>query len=557
VVISTYWFLLSAFIGMMVAGSAWPQTESVVSAAQSLSRIAPAAVFEFDGKTGLTRSIHQLSPQTVLQPKTNIDLKEVDRIVLEFFSSNKMLFVEESQILALRVITREVDPLIGNRVISRVRQIVNDVEVYGAEAVVGVNLETKSVDAVTAKFSTVRELGKDAISPEEARVLAEKAYRAAIDRPTIAVTEIAIAGAKPVPLIRLVIFDSLLFNLDAGPPQLAWFVKIGTYVFFVDAAGKTIIHSFRDLPSAKVRSTYDLSNGKDLPGVLVVEDARVVSGVAISADARLAHQAAGQTYDYYLKHFGRDSFDRASKSGAPLISAVRFGHLDNSYWDPAAKRAVYGPDYGKAIELVGHEITHGLVKAETGIEYFGQSGAVDEALADFFGAMIAASVTKTFSWAIGSDLPNYSKNYPLRSMNNPHNGGFVRTEACSQKNFGRPDHLSEMVSQVDRICSSTTDYDYQCVHFNSGILSKAFFLASEGGESSNGGAAVQKIGLEKLQHILYRSITAEFLTSSVQFSEFSSGTVKACQFLFKLKISGIVQTDCEQLQQAYRAVGIF
>ncbi|MEU6664211.1 M4 family metallopeptidase [Streptomyces sp. NPDC046821] len=114
---------------------------------------------------------------------------------------------------------------------------------------------------------------------------------------------------------------------------------------------------------------------------------------ATDAGAVDAHWAAGQVYDFYRKHFGRDSLDGRGGSISSLVGVTSGGQpYDNAFWD--GSKMVYGKGGGNyrtfsaSTDVVGHEMTHGVVEHTANLVYAGQSGAMNEALADYFGNAI-------------------------------------------------------------------------------------------------------------------------------------------------------------------------
>ncbi|MEU2062751.1 M4 family metallopeptidase [Streptomyces sp. NPDC013455] len=106
-----------------------------------------------------------------------------------------------------------------------------------------------------------------------------------------------------------------------------------------------------------------------------------------------AHWAAGQVYDYYQREFGRDSLDGHGMTVNSLVGATDYGQpYVNAFWD--GQKMVYGTGDAEyrplsaALDVVGHEMTHGVIEHSANLVYAGQSGAMNEALADYFGNAI-------------------------------------------------------------------------------------------------------------------------------------------------------------------------
>ena len=120
-------------------------------------------------------------------------------------------------------------------------------------------------------------------------------------------------------------------------------------------------------------------------------------------------------------------------------------------------------------------------------------------------------------------------------------------------NRGQPSHYQDYVHRDDPICQSTSDVDNGCVHFNSGILNKFAHLIAEGGEHH--GVTVEKIGRVKLGQIAYRALRTKMTrTSGLQDASFAF--VDACYDFANANSAGIADGDCQQVENAQRAVGL-
>ncbi|MFG2603535.1 M4 family metallopeptidase [Streptomyces sp. NPDC048514] len=120
---------------------------------------------------------------------------------------------------------------------------------------------------------------------------------------------------------------------------------------------------------------------------------RAFGAEATASGAVDAHWAAGRVYDYYRDGFGRDSLDGHGMTVNSLVGATDYGQpYVNAFWD--GQKMVYGSgddEYrplSAGLDVVGHEMTHAVIEHTAGLVYAGQSGAVNEALADYFGNAI-------------------------------------------------------------------------------------------------------------------------------------------------------------------------
>jgi Zn-dependent metalloprotease len=216
------------------------------------------------------------------------------------------------------------------------------------------------------------------------------------------------------------------------------------------------------------RLVYDCEHRTDLPGTLRRREAQPPCE---DADVNRAYEAAGTTYEFYRTVFGRDSLDGHGKH---LISSVHYGvEFDNARWDGA--QMVYGDGDGVmfrsftlCLDVVAHELTHGVIYNETRLGYEGQAGALNESLADVFGSLVKqwahGETVDNADWLIGKGIlrpPLRAK--ALRSLAAP-------GSAFNDKRFGiedtQPSHMRDLV----------TDEDDDPVHANSGIPNHAFYL---------------------------------------------------------------------------------
>ncbi len=193
-----------------------------------------------------------------------------------------------------------------------------------------------------------------------------------------------------------------------------------------------------------------------------------------------AYDFSGDTYDFYDKVFDRNSLD---DNGMTLISNVHVADpdtgepMDNAFWD--GEQMAYGDGSGsgfdrftKSIDVVGHELTHGVVTFTSNLIYFGQSGALNEHFADVFGVLVGQWVrgetANNGSWLIGADLiqPAPTRR-ALRDMENP---GTAFQGDPLLGDDPQPAHMDDLY---------TGPRDRNGVHINSGIPNRAFALAAK------------------------------------------------------------------------------
>jgi len=235
--------------------------------------------------------------------------------------------------------------------------------------------------------------------------------------------------------------------------------------------------------------------------------------------ATSAHYNAGKAFDYYTAIHNRNSIDG---NGGTIISFINVANpndgtpMDNAFWNGQAMyygngNTAFKPLAG-GLDVGGHEMTHGVVQSTANLTYQGESGAINESMADIFGCMIDST-----NWTIGEKIVLLSA-YPsgaLRSLSDPHNGG---------TGLGSPGWQPRILSEI-----YTGTADNGGVHINSGITSYAFYLLSQ---------ATKRTSAEK---IFYRALTT-YLTRSSQFIDLRLSCIAAADDIFGKNSNESIQT---------------
>jgi Zn-dependent metalloprotease len=219
------------------------------------------------------------------------------------------------------------------------------------------------------------------------------------------------------------------------------------------------------------RSIFDAQHGSTGNGVPARQE-----GAAPSADRSVneAYDGFGATYKLYHEVFGRDSIDG---KGLRIIGVVHFGvDYNNAFWN--GSRMMFGDGDGqafvgftKALDVIGHELTHGVTEFTCNLEYHRQSGALNESMSDVFGSLVKqyalGQSAKDADWLIGAGILGPAlQGVALRSMKAPGTA------------FADDDQPTTMAGYVE---SPDTDHgDWGGVHRNSGIPNHAFYLAAVG-----------------------------------------------------------------------------
>ncbi|MGW5353601.1 M4 family metallopeptidase [Streptomyces sp. NPDC004031] len=274
--------------------------------------------------------------------------------------------------------------------------------------------------------------------------------------------------------------------------------------------GPTLRHAGGAASDKPQRTIYDAGHQDNLPGSKVRAE-----GADPSADASVnrAYDALGATFETYLKAYGRHSIDG---EGLPLNASVHYlKDYNNAFWN--GEQMVFGDgdgriflDFTLPLDVIGHELTHGVTQYTANLDYQGQSGALNESVSDVFGSLIkqfaAGQTADQADWLIGAGLlaPGVH-GVALRSMKEP-------GTAYDDPQLGKDPQPADMAHYV------RTPQDNGGVHINSGIPNRAFYLTA----AAIGGHAWEKAG-----QIWYDTLTGGSLSSGAQFADFAAVTVAA------------------------------
>jgi Zn-dependent metalloprotease len=271
------------------------------------------------------------------------------------------------------------------------------------------------------------------------------------------------------------------------------------------SSGAAPSYAKRGSPERKI---YNAGNTTQLPGKLVRSEGQAaVKDVA----ADEAYDALGATWRLYHDVYERDSIDGA---GMPLTGSVHYGKdYDNAFWN--GTQMVFGDGDGEvfnrftiAVDIIGHELTHGVIDHEAGLVYQGQSGALNESICDVFGALVKQHLLKQTAqqadWLVGAGLfMGTVKARALRSMAEP---GTAYDDPVLGKD-PQPAHMKDIV---------VTRQDNGGVHINSGIPNRAFYLTA---------TAIEGPAWETAGRIWYDTVRDRRLKQDADFAAFAELTV--------------------------------
>jgi len=240
-----------------------------------------------------------------------------------------------------------------------------------------------------------------------------------------------------------------------------------------------------------------------------------------------AHYGLQTTWDFYRNVLGRDGIDGRGRAAYNRVHYA--SSFDNAFWDDDCFCMTYGDGETfkslTALDVVGHEVSHGLCHATADLEYEGESGGLNEASSDIFGAMIYlyghASCGKGprlpalgARWTIGDDLRTPAFPTPLRYMYKPSLDGFS------------PDAWSP-------------DLDYMDVHHSSGPMNRAFYFLSQGASARQKDDSFSPylpkgmagVGNDKALRIWWRTLST-YLTPRSRYADARKGALRAAEDLY-------------------------
>jgi len=283
--------------------------------------------------------------------------------------------------------------------------------------------------------------------------------------------------------------------------------------------------------------TTDMGNGFRGNGTLVVDADNVWGNFAATDRASVAadaHYGIETTWDYYLNIHGRHG---VANDGVGALARVHYQkNYQNAFWDDGCFCMTFGDGDGvvtnpfTAIDVTGHEMSHGVTSHTANLDYVGESGGLNEANSDIFGTMVEYYANNP------NDPPNYligeklfignTGNYALRSMFKPSLDGIS------------PDCYPTTVNGRDQ-------FQWLDVHYSSGVANHFYYLLAEGSvvPATNGfgltpadlvchgPSTLKGIGRDAAQKIWYRALTV-YMTSGTNYHDARVATLSAAADLY-------------------------
>lgn len=281
-------------------------------------------------------------------------------------------------------------------------------------------------------------------------------------------------------------------------------------------------------PGTSARRIFDSQNTGSTRLKIVREEGAMS---LTDADANAAYDNGGLVREYFKTILGWNSIN---DDGLDLIFNVHYMvKYNNAFWD--GEQMTFGDGDGvnfqnfvRALDVTGHELTHGIVQYTANLEYKGQSGALNEHFADVFGTAVkqwaAKETEKTANWLMGEicTMGKY-KGKAIRSIKEPANAAIVLS--------AQPEHMS-------KIFKGTTDNGG--VHVNSGIPNKAFYLVS------------MDIGTQRAAKLWFE--TLKTLKPTSKFTDLYKALTKTAKTLVTDKT--LPTTAQMSIDKAFKTVGI-
>jgi Zn-dependent metalloprotease len=297
----------------------------------------------------------------------------------------------------------------------------------------------------------------------------------------------------------------------------------------IKASGKSILQM----------EVYDCKQKTDLAGAVLLWDSKTNQKISSVAGKNVI-KGGKASWDFYNQLFGRNSIDN---KGLLIRQYIHYDKgLDNAYWD--GRRMIYGDGDGLVftsftsdIDIIGHELTHGVTEHESNLDYEDQAGAMNESFSDIFGIMIKQRYNnqdvKKANWLIGEKVMK-GANYALRSMKAPGTGYKNHPELGDDPQPATMDKYVKL--------PNTQSGDWGGVHINSGIPNFAFYISA----FNMGGYSWEKAG-----RIWYAVLTDSNLAQDAKFADVKKLTISHAE-----KIFGLNSPEVKAVKQGWDAAKV-
>jgi Zn-dependent metalloprotease len=333
-------------------------------------------------------------------------------------------------------------------------------------------------------------------------------------RPTHRHHRSSLACIVPPDLLRDIIREGTQAEREAAADTIAidqTFRTLRAAFSATVAASPMLMRPMGGMGGQPHRTIYDQkhSDAIALGTVARTEGGRPVKDPAVNE----AYDGFGATYKLYWDVYSRNSIDSA---GMPILGMVHYStNYANAFWDGQG-HMFFGDGDGQlftrmtaSLDVIGHELTHGVTQYEANLVYQGQSGALNESMSDVFGSLVKQYAKKqtaaTANWLIGDDIVGPTLKPALRSMKAP----------------GTANKFDKQPATMDKFV--VTAADNGGVHVNSGIPNHAFYVVA----TTIGGNAWEKAG-----RIWYDALRDDNVRPTSGFKAFARATVRQAQTRF-------------------------
>jgi len=405
------------------------------------------------------------------------------------------------------------------------QQTLADIPIYGAVLAVHFKNENE-VYAVLGSLVNNDQVEQEKISEKEAEEIALNEAKKEVPG-----TQLKIIGKN-----KYIINKKILGLSDDSANYLTLVVTIVSQnnptlflkKYFIDLNTGNVIYQESLIREILQRIVYNCAGVTMINGVINCPPARGEGSAPVNdSDVDNSYNYLGETYQYYLNTFNRDSYNG---QGGVLKTFVHFSSADqqircpNVFWVGDPNYFIVACDGMVAQDVYAHELTHGVVEKTAQLILPNQSGALNEGLADVFAYGLDSD------WTLGEDTTLGI----IRYMNDP---------TQTPVNFSGP--------QPDRLFSPyyfCGETDSGGVHKNNGVINKTFYLMVDGG--SFNGCTVTGIGKEKSLAIIYRALTT-YLTPTANYKSFYTAALQACNDLYQNE-----PDSCNQVRSAFQATEV-
>jgi len=300
--------------------------------------------------------------------------------------------------------------------------------------------------------------------------------------------------------------------------------------------GEVLGSSYKPLPGILYRSSQDQPYEND-------------------PDVNICMEGLKTTYNFYKTVFGRNSIDGCGlQLEASIHYSIRYG---NALWEPQSRQMVFGDGDGNSrfgrfagffkpgsmvnsLDVIAHELTHGVTQHTARFEYQGQSGALNESISDVFGSMVVqwkhGQTVHEADWLLGANIV-YQNSESLTG---------ARSAATSLRSMKDPSAISNMDPQPDsmthKLYYKGISWDCGGVHRNSGVPNFAFYKVA----LDLGGHSWERAG-----KIWYATLTDSRMHPKTKFVDFASVTVEQAKALYPNDPS-----VAEVVAKAWKDVGV-